>query len=57
MQLILLSQLLLGRNSAGVCLKCRFGRNLIKLRQRQQPHNNPPSRWNFRAETTVLVSH
>jgi hypothetical protein len=36
MQLILLSQLLLGRNSAGVCLKCRFGRNPIKLRQRQQ---------------------
>ena len=44
MQLILLSQLLLGHNSAGVCLKCRVGMQPHQTAPATTTHNKPPSR-------------
>jgi hypothetical protein len=57
MQLILLSQLLLGRNSTEVCLKCWVGAQPHQVALATTTHNNPPSRWNFGLEMTVLVLH
>ena len=60
MKLVLLYSavaILLGRNSAGVCLKCRVGAQPHQTTLATTTRNNPPSRRNFGLEMTVLVSH